>query len=116
MDRIHIRDLLVRCVIGVTDEERREKQDVMLNLQLHADLEAAARSDSFAETVDYRALKKEILAAVEGSRYQLLEAVAERVAGVCLAHPRVHRVEVTVDKPGALRFARSVGVTIVRDR
>jgi FolB domain-containing protein len=116
MDRILIRDLSARCVIGVSDEERREKQDVLINLALYADLRPAALSDRFADTVDYRALKKEIVRLVEGAQRFLLEALAEDIATLCLAHPAVQAVRVRVDKPTALRFARSVGVEILRRR
>lgn len=113
-DRILIKDLLVRCILGDSPEERREKQDVLLNVVLFADLAKAGRSDRLQDSVDYRAVKKDILAAVESSQYHLVEALAERVAEICLAHSGVQQVEVTVDKPGALRFARSVAVVIER--
>jgi FolB domain-containing protein len=116
MDRILVKDLLVRCIIGVNDEERRAKQDVVVNLVLHADLRRPARSDAFADSVDYRALKKRVFSLVEGSQYNLLESLAEAIARACLESPGVERVEVSVDKPGALRFARSVAVELTRRR
>jgi D-erythro-7,8-dihydroneopterin triphosphate epimerase len=116
MDRILIRDLRARCIIGINEEERREKQDVVVNLAISADLGTAGRSDRFEDAVDYRDLKKRIVAMVEDSRFLLLEALAEAVADVCLEHPMVSQVQVTLDKPYALRFARSVGVEIVRGR
>jgi FolB domain-containing protein len=116
MDRILIRDLQARCIIGVTDDERREKQDIVINLTLYADVRAAARSDRLADAVDYRALKKRILDTVENSQHYLVEALAEDIAAVCLAHGAVHRVQACVDKPGALRFARSVAVEVDRTR
>lgn len=116
MDRILIRDLAVRCIIGVNDEERREKQDVVINVALEADLKPAGRSDDFADAVDYRAIKKEIYAMAERSQYFLVEALAERAAEICLQHRGVTRVQVTVEKPAALRFARTVAVEITRDR
>ena len=115
-DRIFIKDLLVRCVLGLSDEERREKQDVLINVVLFADLAKAGRSDRAEDTLDYRALKKDVFAAADGSQFHLAEALAERVADVCLAHGSVERVQVTVEKPGALRFARSVAVEIERGR
>ncbi len=115
-DRIFIRELLVRCILGLTEEERRERQDVLVNLVIYADLGAAAKSDEVGDSVNYRELKKQVLATAEQSSYHLLEALADRIATVCLSHPRVERVRVTVDKPGALRFARSVGVCITRAR
>jgi len=116
MDRILIKDLLVRCVLGLSAEERREKQDVLIDVVLFVDLAKAGRSDRAEDTVDYRAVKKDVLAVADGSRYHLAEALAERVAEACLAYGPVQRVQVTVEKPGALRFARSVAVEIERSR
>jgi FolB domain-containing protein len=116
MDRILISDLMLRCVIGVNAEERREKQDVVINVVLEADLSKAGHSDALADTVDYKALKKKILKLVEDSQFLLVEALAERIAALALEDPRVARAVVRVEKPGALRFARSVGVEIARGR
>jgi FolB domain-containing protein len=116
MDRILIRDLNARCIVGVNEDERREKQDVVINLTLYADLRPAARSDRLEDAIDYRALKKRILSRVEESRYFLLEALAEDIAAVCLEPPAVRRARVCVDKPSALRFARSVAVEVDRTR
>jgi FolB domain-containing protein len=116
MDRILISDLLVRCIIGVSEEERRERQDVLINLSLWMDLSIAGRSDNFDDTVDYRDLKKRIVNMAEHSTYHLVEALAEAIADVCLIHPAVSRIQIRVEKPGALRFAKSVGVEITRDR
>lgn len=116
MDRIFIRDLLVRCILGVNEAERRERQDVLINLVLDADCRRAADTDDFKDAVDYRAIKKHVIDVVEASQYHLLESLAERVARVCLEHSGVQQVQVTVDKPGALRFAHSVAVEIVRKR
>ncbi len=114
MDRILISDLSVRCIIGINEDERREKQDVLINIALNADLSRAGMSDRFEDTVDYRAIKKEIVGMVESSNYHLVEALAEAVAGLCLKYSGVLQVQVRVDKPGALRFARSVGAEIIR--
>ena len=116
MDRILISDLLVRCIVGINDDERREKQDVLINLALSADLSRAGRSDRFEDAVDYRAIKKKVAAMAENSRFFLVEALAEAVAEICLEHPAVSEVRVRVEKPTALRFARSVGVEIIRER
>ncbi len=116
MDRIIITDLQTRCVVGINDEERRDKQDVTINLSIYGDFQAVGRSDRFEEAVDYRALKKRILVLVEESKYFLLEALVEAVAIECLATPGVRKARVRIDKPSALRFARSVGVEIERER
>jgi dihydroneopterin aldolase/D-erythro-7,8-dihydroneopterin triphosphate epimerase len=113
-DTLFIKDLLVRTVLGVTDEERRDKQDVLISVALETDTSAPAKSDDLADAVNYRTLSKEILALAERSQFRLVERFAEEVAALCLREPRVKRVRVTVEKPGALRFARTVGVTIER--
>ncbi len=114
MDRILIKDLLVRCTLGVSPEERREKQDVIVNIVLSGDFSKAAKSDQFEDAMDYRQLKKHIIALVEKSHYSLVEALADRVASVCLSTPGISEVQVTIEKPSALRFARSVGVELTR--
>ena len=114
LDRITIHDLRFRCIIGVNEDERREKQDVIVNLKLWADLRRACHSDNINDTVDYKALKKAILAQVEKSRFFLVEALAQTIADICLAQPLVQSVCVGVEKPTALRFARSVGVEVTR--
>lgn len=116
MDRIRIYDLLVRCILGINDDERREKQDVLINLTLYTDLRKAGKSDLIEDTIDYRALKKRVLSVVENSKYLLLEALAEAVAELCLDQRGVQQVDVCVEKPHALRFARSVAVEITRKR
>lgn len=116
MDRILIEDLAVRCIIGVNADERREKQDVVINVALSADLSKAGRSDDFDDAVDYRGIKKRIFSMAEASQFYLVEALAERVAEICLENPLVEQAQVTVEKPSALRFARSVGVEITRGR
>lgn len=114
--RILITDLTARCVLGVSAEERREKQEVVINVALTADLSVAAGSDRFEDTLDYRALKKAILSLVEESEFYLLEALTERVADLCLQDTRVQRVTVRIEKPSALRFARSVAVEVTKSR
>jgi FolB domain-containing protein len=113
-DRIRIEDLHLRCIIGIYPEERDKKQDVLLQITLHADLSRACESDDVNDTVDYKALKNSIVEHVESSAYLLIERLASSVAALCLAQPRVERVDVRVDKPGALRFARNVSVELSR--
>ena len=114
-DKIHIRDLLLRAIIGVNEEERTKKQDVIINITLDTDHSKAA-SDDIADTVDYKALTKKIIKLVEKSNFFLVEKLALEISNLCLADTRVTRAVVTVEKPGALRFARTVGVTVDRSR
>ena len=116
MDRILIKDLMLRCIIGLGEEERREKQDVLINLVLWSDLRPAAATDRLEDTVDYSALKKRIIGLVEASQYHLAEALADRIAALCLEQSAIQQVQVTLEKPTALRFAHSVGVDIIRSR
>lgn len=116
MDRIYIRDLALRCIIGLYPEERKNKQDVIINIVLETDLRAAGKSDALKDTVDYKAIKLAILDFVENSSFQLIESLAEGIAAICLKDKRVLNAAVTIDKPGALRFARSVAVEITRSR
>jgi FolB domain-containing protein len=116
LDKIHIRDLRLRCIIGVNPEERTARQDVVVDLTLFADLRQAGASDDLADTVDYKAIKLRIVEEVEASAFLLVERLAEHVAGLCLAEPKVRKVRVLIEKPGALRFARTVGVEIIRSR
>jgi len=116
LDRVHIRDLHLRCIIGTRDNERELKQDVVISITLEADLGRACESDRIEDTIDYSLLKKRVTELVEGSQFFLLERLAQSVADLCLQEERVQRVTVTVDKPGALRFARSVALQIARER
>lgn len=116
LDKIYIRDLLVRCIVGIYPDERREKQDVIINLVMYADLAAAGKSDNIDDTVNYKTIKKEVLKMVQESECLLLEKLARDIADIALTNSLVQRVDVVIDKPGALRFARSVAVEISRTR
>ena len=116
MDKIYIRDLCLRCIIGIYPHERAEKQDVVINVVLEGDLSAAEKSDDIADTINYKTIKKRILKLVENSGFFLVERLAGEIAKLCLKENAVRRVTVTVDKPGALRFARSVAVEITREK
>lgn len=115
-DQILIKDLLLRAVIGVNPEERRDRQDLNVNVVLRTDTRAAGASDRIEDAVNYRTIAKRIIALVENSSFYLVEKMAAEIAALCLEDPRVEQATVRVEKPGALRFARSVGVEIVRDR
>lgn len=116
LDRIEIRDLLLRGIVGVNESERRKRQDILLNLTLLTDTRAAAASDDIADTVNYRTVTKSIIEMVESSSFFTVEKMASEVARLILTGHQVQEVTVAVEKPGALRFARSVGVTITRRR
>jgi FolB domain-containing protein len=114
MDKILIRDLSLRAIIGTFPEERNIKQDVLFNIELHCDLSKAGKSDKLEDTVNYKEVKQAIIKHVEKSECFLVEALAEQVAKICLSQEGVKSTKVTLDKPGALRYARSVAVEIER--
>jgi len=116
MDKIYIRDLALRCIIGIYPEERTNKQDVVINVTMETDLRKAGQSDDLNDTVDYKAVKLEILSLVENSEFKLIESLAERIAEICLNADGVQGATVTIDKPGALRFCKSVAVEITRSK
>lgn len=116
LDKIYIRDLLLRCIVGVNDWEREKKQDVLINITLYVDLRTAGKTDSIKDTADYKVIKQKVVEMVESSAYMLIERLAEEVANICLEHPRIPRVKVSLDKTGALRFARSVAIEIIREK
>ena len=115
-DKIYIRDLAIRCIIGVNEDERTEKQDVIINVILFTDTGKAGQTDALEDSVDYKKVKKAIISLVESSEFLLIEKLADEIAKVCLDDAKVQKVDVTVDKPGALRYTRSVAVEIVRTR
>ena len=116
MDKIYIRDLMLRCIIGIYPHERKAKQDVIINMVLEGDLTRAGRTDKIEDTINYKTIKNNVIRLVEKSDFGLIEKMADQVARICLKDKMVQRVTVTIDKPGALRFTRSVAVEITRSR
>jgi FolB domain-containing protein len=114
MDQILIKDLLARGVIGISDRERAQPQDILFNIIIYTNIRAAGLSDNVEESVNYRTVSKKILAHAASVGRFTVEAIAEDVAKMILEDPKVLGVRVRVEKPGAVRFARSVGVEIER--
>jgi dihydroneopterin aldolase len=118
-DRIEIRDLRVLGVHGVLPQEKGQAQPFSLDIVAWLDMAAAQRSDDLADTVDYGALAQVASDVVSGRSYQLLEALAGRLADALLiTDVRLEAVEVTVRKlrpPLALHVA-STGVRVTRSR
>ena len=116
MNRIYIRDVVAKCIIGTEPRERVEPQSILINIRLECDFAAACHSDSLDETVDYKALKTELVAFTEKSSCFLLEKLASELADICLKQELVQGVAICIDKPGALTGARSVAVEVERMR
>ncbi|MBP6682038.1 MAG: dihydroneopterin aldolase [Halioglobus sp.] len=114
MDVVYIRELRAATVIGVYDWERRVRQTVVLDLELAADNRRAAASDRIGDALDYAALCVRLLAFIEGSEFQLIETLAERVAALVMEEFGVPWLRLRLAKPGAVPQAADVGVLIER--
>jgi FolB domain-containing protein len=113
----HIKNLRLRTIVGIFDWEKKEKQDLIINVRFIFDGTQAAATDRIEDTVDYKRITKKICAHVEGHTFNLLERVAHDIAVLVLDDdPRVERVSVEVDKPLALRFADSVSIAVEQCR
>ena len=117
LDQIHIRDLVVPGIVGIKPDERVNKQDVLVNATLWVDTRVAAASDDIADAANYRTITKALIAHIEQGAPMLVERLVAELVEICFAtDSRVEQVEMTVEKPGALRHARSVGITVRRSR
>lgn len=113
---IRITDLKLKTIIGIYDWERKIKQAIIINISLEFDASKAAKTDSIKDTVDYKSLKKRIIDLVEGSHYCLLEKLVEEILNLIMADPKILNATVKIDKPKALRFAKSVSVESSRQK
>jgi len=116
MDKVIIKDLLVRGIIGVNDWERKRPQDILINLTLFTDTKRASETDDLEDCVDYSTMSKKVQAYAESAGRLTVEALANDLAKICFEDKGVQKVIVRVEKPGAVRFAESVGVEIERSR
>lgn len=115
-DRIFVKNLLVRGILGINPDERVNRQDILVNLEMVTDVRPAAASDDIADAVNYRSITKRVLERIETGDDHLVERLVEDLAAMILAEFAVEEVTVRVEKPGALRFADSVGIEITRRR
>jgi len=116
MDKVFIKDLLVRGIIGVNDWERDQPQDILINVTVLTNTSRAAQTDDLADCINYRTLAKKIQAHAESAARFTVEALANDLARLCLEEKGVERAIVRVEKPGAVRFAASVGVEVEAGR
>lgn len=115
-DRIFLRGLTAECIIGFIEWERRVRQTVVVDLELPVDCRRASVSDDVADTVDYKRVAKRVLAYIEGSEFKLVETLAHRLALLLLEEFGLEWVRISLNKPGAIRSSRDVGVVIERSR
>jgi len=114
MDKIFLSALNVECIVGIWEWERRVKQNVVIDVELAADIRRAAATDHIDHTVDYKKLAKRLLTFVGESQYQLVETLTERIAQLIVTEFHVPWVKVRLNKQGAIRGARDVGIEIER--
>jgi len=115
-DRIFLRGLTVECIIGFIDWERRVKQTIVIDMEFPVDCRTAARTDEVANTVDYKAVAKRVIAFVEASEFKLVETLAHRLGVLVIEEFAVEWVRVSLNKPGAIRGSRDVGIMLERTR
>jgi dihydroneopterin aldolase len=114
MDIVFINELRIETIIGIYDWERKVKQTISLDLEMGTDIGKSAATDAIDDTLNYKAVAKRLIAFVEDSEYQLVETLAEKIAGIVLSEFDVPWLKLTVHKPGAVRGSRDVGVIIER--
>ena len=114
MDKIFLSQLSIECIVGIWEWERRVKQTVVIDVEMAADIRRAAATDSIEDTIDYKRVAKRLLAFVGESQYQLVETLTEQIARVIVTEFGVTWVKVRLNKRGAIRGARDVGIEIER--
>ena len=114
MDKVIIKNLVARGIIGIYDWERSKPQEILINITLYGDIEKASRTDNIEESINYKTIAKGAQSLAENCERLTVEALAADIASFCLDAKGVKKVKVRVEKPGAVRFADSVGVEIER--
>ena len=115
-DRIFLHGLTVECIIGFIEWERRIKQTIVLDVEMPVDCARAAQSDNVAETLDYKKVAKRLISFVSTSEFKLVETLAHRTAMLILEEFGVDWVRLSINKPGAIRGSKDVGVAVLRTR
>ena len=115
-DRIFLHGLTVECIIGFIEWERRIKQTIVLDVEMPVDCARAAQSDNVAETLDYKKVAKRLIAFVSTSEFKLVETLAHRTALLIIEEFGVDWVRLSINKPGAIRGSKDVGVAVLRTR
>jgi len=116
MDQVFITNLVTRAIIGINDSEREKPQEIRINIILFSDQSKAGKSDDIQDCINYRTVTKKVIAYAKSARRFTVEALAADLAHLCLEEAGVIKVRVRVEKPGAVRFAKSVGVEIERSK
>jgi 7,8-dihydroneopterin aldolase/epimerase/oxygenase len=115
MDKIFLSALSVECIVGIWEWERRVKQTVVIDLEMATDIRKAAASDRIEDTIDYKKVAKRMLSFVGESQFHLVETLTEEIAKVVIKEFGVQWVKVHLNKQGAIRGAKDVGIEIERN-
>ena len=110
--KIHIEDLRLRTFIGINDDEKKNRQDVVINIRIHYQAEEAVVFNTIEEALNYRTITKKVINHVEANQFLLLERMTDEVLSLVMASSEVMWAEVRIDKPNALRFSDSVSITL----
>ncbi len=116
MDKVFIKNILARGIIGINEWERDKPQDILINIDLYIKVREAGAKDNLEGSVDYSLITKKVIHHAETAQRYTVEALAEDIAQICLQEARVLKTTVRVEKPGAVRFSESVGVEVERSR
>ena len=116
MDKIFLTGLSVECIVGIWEWERQVKQRVVLDIEMATDIRKAAATDHIEDTIDYKKVSKRLLSFVGESQFQLVETLTERIAETLIKEFHVPWVKVKLNKQGALRGSKDVGIVIERSR
>jgi FolB domain-containing protein len=116
MDKVVIKNILARGIIGIRDWERELPQDILINIEIYTVARGKNAPDNISECVDYSKVTKKVILHAQTAKRFTVEALAEDIAQICLEDPKALKTTVRVEKPGAVRFAESVGVEIERSR
>ena len=115
MDRIFLSEMKIETTVGIWEWEKRIKQQVIIDIEMSADIKKAAATDQIEDTLNYKAVAKSVRKLVEESSFQLVETMAEKIAELVIGEHNVSWVRVKVNKPGAMRGSKGVGIIIERD-
>ena len=113
---LFIKNLKVRCIIGVNTYEREHEQEIRMQLFLWTDIAKASRSDNLEDALDYSAIYKAVVKRVEHSKFYLIERLAYEVVTMCLQHPLTRKAKVVIEKIGALEKAESSGIELTLEK
>ena len=115
MDRIFLSEMKIETTVGIWEWEKRIKQQVIIDIEMSADIKKAAATDQIEDTLNYKAVAKSVRKLVEESSFQLVETMAEKISELVIGEHNVSWVRIKVNKPGAIRGSKGVGIIIERD-